>query len=164
MSSTFSTRVLVGSYRPPLGLAAAITEHRACSVVTMPALDTEMLCCSMASWMLTRSWSFILSNSSMRHTPRSASTRAPPSNVHSRVIGSRCTAAVRPTADAPLPVVYTARAAVFSTYFRNWDLATPGSPSSRTLMSPRIRCFPVETFSCPPNMESASAVLMCEWP
>eukprot|EP00959_Pyramimonas_sp_CCMP1952_P413691 8668145-Pyramimonas_sp.AAC.1 len=61
----------------------------------------------------------------MRHTPLSASTSAPPSKVHSRVMGSLWTAAVRPTALAPLPVVYTARVAVFSTYFRNCDLATP---------------------------------------
>lgn len=36
-------------YRPPSGFAAAMTEHRACSCVTMPALEMEMLCCSMAS-------------------------------------------------------------------------------------------------------------------
>ena len=42
----------------------------------------------------------------MRHTPRSASTSAPPSSVHSPERGSRCTDAVKPTADAPLPVVY----------------------------------------------------------
>ena len=34
-------------------------EQRACSEVTMPALEMEMLCCSMASWMLVRSESFI---------------------------------------------------------------------------------------------------------
>lgn len=36
----------------PMGLAAAITVQRACKDVTMPALEMEMLCCSMASWML----------------------------------------------------------------------------------------------------------------
>jgi hypothetical protein len=165
-----------------------MTEQRACSEVTIPALLTEMLCCSIASWMETLhrrgnivsatalkgsfysrcerdkeacgdftccrvrrastleketyikqrlipapcrcqgeytgrcsrdeialnrevkqrshlSWSFILSNSSMRHMPRSASTSAPPSRVHSRVMGSLCTPAVSPTADAPFPVV-----------------------------------------------------------
>lgn len=46
-----------------------------------------------ASWMEVRSASFILSNSSMRHMPRSASTSAPPSSVHSFVIGSLCTPA-----------------------------------------------------------------------
>lgn len=33
----------------PMGLAAAITVQRACKDVTMPALEMEMLCCSMAS-------------------------------------------------------------------------------------------------------------------
>lgn len=28
-----------------------MTEQRACSEVTIPALLTEMLCCSIASWM-----------------------------------------------------------------------------------------------------------------
>jgi hypothetical protein len=37
------------------------------------------------------------------------------------------TDAVRPTADAPLPVVNTARGVVFSTYFKNCDLATPAA-------------------------------------
>ncbi len=45
-----------------------------------------MVCCSMASWIEVRSWSFILSNSSMRHVPLSASTKAPPSRVHSEVM------------------------------------------------------------------------------
>ncbi len=48
-----------GSYLPPIGLAAAMMEQRACNDVTMPALLIEMLCCSIASWMLVRSWSFI---------------------------------------------------------------------------------------------------------
>jgi len=39
-------RLLTGS---PMGLAAATTEQRAASVVTMPALEMEILCCSMAS-------------------------------------------------------------------------------------------------------------------
>lgn len=43
----------------PMGLAAAMTVQRACREVTMPALEMEMLCCSMASWMLVLSWSFI---------------------------------------------------------------------------------------------------------
>ena len=44
---------------PPMGLAAAMTVQRAWREVTMPALEMEMLCCSMASWMLVLSWSFI---------------------------------------------------------------------------------------------------------
>ena len=158
-----------------------------CREVTMPALEMEILCCSMASWMLVRSESFIykqstwwwsvmvgldlaripfnvallvkftfaservnlrkyqmrtLSNSSIKQTPLSANTRAPASSVHSLVTGCLWTYAVNPTADAPWPVVNTALCAVFSTYFRNWDFAVPGSPHIRTLMSPRILCLP----------------------
>lgn len=145
------------AYLPPIGFAAAMTEQRAWRDVTIPAFDMLMLCCSMASWILTLkiyilmvkltanifpsyseaegwqylvkesqnwlqnllsylSWSFILSNSSIRQIPLSARTRAPPSRVHSLVTGSLWTAAVRPTAEAPLPVVYTALCPVFSTY------------------------------------------------
>ena len=43
-------------------------------------------------------------------------------------------------------MTYTARGEVRSAYFRNCDLAVPGSPISNTLISPRIRCLPV-TFS-----------------
>ena len=164
VSSTLSENVRDASYRPPTGLAAAMTEHRAWRLVTMPALEMEMDCCSIASWMLTRSWSFILSNSSIRHTPRSANTNAPPSNTHSRVTGSLCTAAVRPTALAPFPVVYTHRPAVFSTYFRNWLFATPGSPRSKQLMSPLSRVLPLTIFSWPPNSASAMPALMSSWP
>ena len=56
---TFSAKVREASYRPPIGLEAAMTAQRACSDVTMPALDTEILCCSIASWMLVLSASFI---------------------------------------------------------------------------------------------------------
>lgn len=48
-----------------MGLAAAMTVQRACSEVTMPALEMEMLCCSMASWMLVLSWSFIYTTQSI---------------------------------------------------------------------------------------------------
>jgi hypothetical protein len=66
-----------------------------------------------------RTASFILSNSSIKQTPLSARTSAPPSSVHSLVTGSFLTLAVSPTALAPWPVVKTARLAVFSTYLRN---------------------------------------------
>lgn len=86
-----------------------------------------------------------LSNSSMMQTPLSASTKAPASRVHSLVTGLRCTYAVKPTADAPWPVVKTALGAIFSMYFKNCDLAVPGSPQMRTLMSPLTLCFcPIE--------------------
>lgn len=42
-----------------MGLEAAMTVHLACSEVTMPALEMEILCCSMASWILVLSASFI---------------------------------------------------------------------------------------------------------
>lgn len=74
--------------------------------------------CSIVNNNLYLSWSFILSNSSIRQIPLSARTRAPPSKVHSLVIGSLWTAAVSPTAEAPFPVVYTARCPVFSTYLQ----------------------------------------------
>ena len=160
---TLSANVRDTSYLPPSGFAAAITAQRACSWVTIPALEMEIVCCSMASWIDTRSLSFILSNSSIKQTPLSASTKPPPSSTHSRVTGSLCTPAVSPTADAPLPVVYTARFAVVSTYLRNWDLATPGSPSSSTLMSPRRRWVP-SALRCPPNKANAMACLTFSWP
>ncbi len=47
------------------------------------------------------------------------------------------TEAVRPAAEEPFPEVYTATGATFSTNFNNCDLAVPGSPRSKTLMSPR---------------------------
>lgn len=56
---TFSENVNDGSYRPPMGLAAARTAHLACRDVTMPALEMEILCCSIASWILVLSASFI---------------------------------------------------------------------------------------------------------
>lgn len=195
-------------------------EQRAWREVTIPAFDMLILCCSIASWILTLmpemltikncfrlvkeefsskvdfpylSWSFILSNSSIRHIPLSARTRAPPSRVHSLVTGSLCTAAVRPTAEAPLPVVYTALCPVFSTYLkkdhqertfqlhissspktenftryssylRNCDLAVPGSPRRSTFISPRSLCFPSTFFSWPPNIARAIAVFMSSWP
>ena len=60
---TFSENVKEGSYLPPMGLAAAMMAQRAWSEVTIPAFDTEILCCSIASWMLVRSASFIWNES-----------------------------------------------------------------------------------------------------
>ncbi|OBZ79856.1 hypothetical protein A0H81_00483 [Grifola frondosa] len=67
------------SYRPHTGFAAASTLVREFSTVVMPAFAMEIVCCSIASWMATRSSSRILSNSSMQTTPVSARTIAPPS-------------------------------------------------------------------------------------
>lgn len=52
------------------------------------------------------------------------------------VAGSRITEAVRPAALDPLPEVYTAIGATLWTNFNNWDLAVPGSPRSKTFISP----------------------------
>jgi hypothetical protein len=88
-----------------IGFAAAIIEHLAFNEATIPALEIEILCCSMASCIEVLSASFILSNSSIRHMPESANTKAPPSRHHSCETGSFLTEAVRPTAEAPCPVV-----------------------------------------------------------
>lgn len=48
-----------------------------------PALATLIDCCSIASWMLMRSCSLMLLNSSMQHKPPSAKTRAPASRCQS---------------------------------------------------------------------------------
>mgnify|MGYP001807879495 CR=1 FL=1 len=83
--STLSWNDCYESYLPPTGFAAAITLHLACSVVTIPALEIEMLYYSMASWIDVLSCSFILSNSSIKQIPLSAKTKAPPEMLHSFV-------------------------------------------------------------------------------
>lgn len=65
-----------------MGLAAAMTVQRACSEVTMPALEMEMLCCSMASWMLVLSWSFIYTT---HRVSQEASPLIKPSTTESSV-------------------------------------------------------------------------------
>ena len=60
----------------------------------------------------------------------------------SEVTGSRCTAAVRPTPEEPLPVVYTARGEMWAMCFISWLLATPGSPACyKTILGARRRTF-----------------------
>lgn len=162
--STLSLKLKALLQFPLIGLAAAITLHLAQSEVTIPALDIEMDYYSIASWMEVLSWSFILSNSSIKHTPLSANTRAPPSRVHSPLTGSLWTPAVRPTALAPLPVVQTHLWKTYSTYLRNWDLAVPGSPSKRQLISPLILCFPSISLASPPNIQRAKLFLIKLWP
>mmetsp|Transcript_10336 Transcript_10336/g.25335 ORF Transcript_10336/g.25335 Transcript_10336/m.25335 type:complete len:212 (+) Transcript_10336:545-1180(+) len=123
------------------------------------------VCCSMASWMATRSFSPILSNSSTQTRPRSARTIAPASRRRSLVSGSLVTAAVRPTPDDPLPVVLTARGAIPMALRNSWLLAVLGSPTMSMLMSP-LRCVPLARFfSHPDSSCSASAFLMtsCPW-
>jgi len=93
------------SYLPYRGFAAARIDVRAFNEVAIPALAIDTVYYSITSWIDVLSCSFILSNSSMQHTPMSASTRAPPSKLISPVIGSLMIEAVRPTPLEPLPVV-----------------------------------------------------------
>jgi hypothetical protein len=65
-----------------MGFAAAKIEHFALSLVVIPALAIDIVYCSMASCMTTRSSGLILSNSSIQHTPPLANTRAPASKVN----------------------------------------------------------------------------------
>ena len=67
-------------------------------------------------------------------------------------------AAVRPTPEEPRPVVDTAKGAMLSTARSSWLLATPGSPTSRLLMSP-LRCVPASAF--PQHCTAARDVLIC---
>ncbi len=101
---TLSAKLRELLYLPWRGLAAAITLHLALSWATIPALEMEIVCCYIASWIDVLSWSFILSNSSIKHIPRSACTIAPASSLHYPVWWSCLTLAVRPTAEAPWPV------------------------------------------------------------
>mmetsp|Transcript_38238 Transcript_38238/g.89410 ORF Transcript_38238/g.89410 Transcript_38238/m.89410 type:complete len:203 (+) Transcript_38238:1039-1647(+) len=131
----------------------------------MSALAMVTVCCSMTSWIATRSISLILSNSSMQTTPLSARTMAPASSLRSPVSESVVTAAVRPTPDEPLPLVEMARGAACSTKRRSCDFAVDGSPTMSTLMSPRrwvLVCF--TSFSTPPRSIRRRPFLMYSWP
>ena len=86
--------------------------------------------------MATLSPSSILSNSSMHINPQSAKTIAPASKCRSPFSQSIVTVAVRPTPDAPLPVVLMQRGANFMTWRSIYDFAVEGSPTMRMLISP----------------------------
>mmetsp|Transcript_17301 Transcript_17301/g.35073 ORF Transcript_17301/g.35073 Transcript_17301/m.35073 type:complete len:229 (-) Transcript_17301:785-1471(-) len=165
VSKSICSPVLVkSSYVPKRGLAAATTLHRVFSIVVMPALAMEIVCCSIASWMATRSFKLILSNSSMQMTPLSARTIAPASRVNSLEAASRTMAAVRPTPLEPRPVVLMARGAMFITNRSICDLPQEGSPTSRMLMSPR-RWVPLgKFFSVPPTICSSMPAFTFSWP
>ena len=75
------------------------------SVAIIPALATEIVCCSITSCRTLRAASLILSNSSIQQIPLSDKTSAPLSSTMSRVSGSLVTYAVRPTAEDPRPEV-----------------------------------------------------------
>ena len=123
----------------------------------------EIVCCSIASWIATRSSSRILSNSSMHTQPPSAKTIAPPSNMKPPS-ESLTTDAVKPAAEDPFPEVYTQIGAVFSTNLRNCDLAVDGSPINRTLTSPLNFAPSCVVFLEPEKRSDATAALMSSAP
>src|SRR5271155_3889354 len=65
---TFSANGTSGLYFPRAGLAAAMIEQRACNVVTIPALDIEMDCCSIASWIEVLRMLFLAHASTLANT------------------------------------------------------------------------------------------------
>jgi len=101
----FSTTDFLGLYLESIGFAAAKTAVLALSVQMIPALATDTVYCSIASWRITLVLSSILSNSSMQQIPLSERTRAPDSKTFSHVSGSFEIYAVNPTADEPFPEV-----------------------------------------------------------
>ena len=83
-----STTESFGSYFELTGFAAARTAVLAFKVQIMPALATETVYCSIASWRITLVLSSILSNSSIQQIPLSERTKAPLSKIISFVSGS----------------------------------------------------------------------------
>lgn len=73
--------------------------------------------------------------------------------------GSLVTDAVRPAAELPLPEVYTAMGATLSTNFSNCDLAVPGSPNSKMLMSPRL-VRPSGNFFLEPILQNSNSSVL----
>ena len=71
------------------------------------------------------SCSWMLLNSSMQHSPPSASTKAPASSCHSPE--SLTAATVSPALVEPIPVVRTERGMIFAAYFKNWDFPVPNA-------------------------------------
>lgn len=98
---TFSTIFFFIFHFESIGLAAAKIDVRAFNWQIMPALAMDNVCCSITSWRILRVESFILSNSSMQHTPLSAKTRAPVWSTTDLESGSRVIEALKPTADEP---------------------------------------------------------------
>jgi hypothetical protein len=84
----FSTTDNLGSYFELTGFAAARIAVLAFRVQMIPALATDTVYYSIASWRITLVLSSILSNSSIQHIPLSDKTRAPLSRTISLVSGS----------------------------------------------------------------------------
>ena len=111
------TLTLSSSSYLPLGFVAAIIVVRVFNLQTKPALATDNVCCSIASCMVARSLSRMVENSSMQHTPLSAKTKAPASNIHSPP--SRMAVQVKPALVEPMPVVVTLLGLNFAAYLKN---------------------------------------------
>lgn len=79
---------------------------------------TERDCCSMASCMVVLSCSLIEPNSSIQHTPPSANTSAPASNVQVPPL-SFIAVTVRPAPVVPTPVVSTDLLAILAANLSN---------------------------------------------
>ena len=138
-------------YWPYIGFAAAKTLQRAFKLTCIPAFAIVTVCCSITSWIATLSASLILSNSSIHTIPLSPKTIAPASKCLSPESGSTTTAAVKPTPDEPLPVVFIQFGDIFNICLKNWDFAVDGSPTINIFISP-LRCVPFSKFfSTPPN-------------
>ena len=118
----------------------------------------------MTSWIATQSESSILSNSSIQMIPLSAKTMAPASKWRSPFSQSTETVAVRPTPDAPQPVVLKQRGANFMTCQSIWDFAVEGSPTISMLISPLKWALFSRFFSNPPSIWRMTAFLMFIWP
>ena len=98
--------------------AAAITSKRARHQAPAARLSLHITVYGLQPACL--SASRMPSNSSMQHSPPSASTSAPASSVHCDP--SWTAAAVRPAADDARPVVVTALVLTLDANFMNWDL------------------------------------------
>jgi hypothetical protein len=90
-SLILSTTDMDGSYFELTGFAAAKIAVLAFNEQMIPALATETVYCSIASWRITLVLSSILSNSSIQQIPLSERTKAPLSRTISFVSGSLVT-------------------------------------------------------------------------
>ena len=121
------------------GLVAAIIVARVFILHTMPPLAILKVCYSIASWILERSSTLMRENSSMQHTPQSARTKAPASNINS--FPSLKQATVRPADVVPIPAVRTDLWERDVAYYKSWDLPVPGSPTISKWIWPRTLKF-----------------------
>jgi len=151
-------------------------------IVSLPALATEIVCCSIASCIMARSSVLMLANSSIQHTPSFESTKAPASNEKS--VPSRTHVQVRPAPVVPIPVVKTllatteaAKRSIWLFPKRAWygwvllgrvyiymscmrvQIPAPGSPTSNRWLWLRLFTPPSCCVSEPPTRVSNKASL-----